>query len=92
MPVQDVRRRLVLIVLPVLERELERGNSGVKSYEIDNQKQEVKQIITQNVETMLDREEKTGGDASSMFIKKARTLKRFTLNNQVTIVASPGSP
>jgi len=71
----------ILIILPVLERELERGNSGVKSYQIDNQKTEIKEIITQNVEIMLDR----GG--SNMI----RTLDRFALTNQVKWGVGPGT-
>lgn len=81
-----------LVIQPVLERELQRGNSGVRTHEIENQELDVKAIIKQNVEVMLDRDEKAAEpDAKStqlesaalVFKKKTRALKRLHLSSQI---------
>lgn len=79
-------------IYPVLERELDHGNSGENVYQIENQIHEVKSTMLCNVEMMLDRSEKISDleskssqmeQATLLFKRKSRRLRRFHLSNQV---------
>jgi len=68
----------ILVILPVLERELERANSGVKTHQSDSLPlpQEVRNAILQNVEVLLERD---------------RSLKRHQLEKQTKFNISVGN-
>merc|ERR1712032_321861 len=79
-------------IRPALEREVSRWNSGDKTHLIHNQLQEVKEVMCENVEKMLDRRERLSeieakssdlGKASLLFKQKSRSLQRQHLMNQV---------
>lgn len=89
---QQDRHKVESALLPVLQRELDNANTGLKQFQIENQVSEVRQIMLQNVEVMLDRQDRLNDleQKSSNFEGAARTfqsgsrrLRRFHLMNQV---------
>ena len=85
---------------PVLRRELDHANSKRKIDELHNQISDVRAIMEQNVEMILDRQEdleslagKTEALASgaNAFRKKTRALRRWHLWNQVKFGVTVGT-
>ena len=86
------RSRIQANIQPMLERELENANTGLKKFQIENQITEVREIMMQNVEVMLDRQERLDDlegksnnltAATQAFQTGSRKLHRFHLMNQV---------
>jgi hypothetical protein len=89
--VQD-RSKAEASLRPLLERELDNANTGLKQFQIENQITEVREIMMQNVEVMLDRQERLNeldgksaslSSATQAFQTGSRKLRRFHLMNQV---------
>jgi len=91
---QDQTQLLELhkVMEPILRREMEHANSSRRIDQIQDQLSDIKQIMQNNVEMILDRqdalealEEKTSKleEASKIFRKRTRTLRRWHLMNQV---------
>jgi len=72
-----------LVILPVLERELERGNSGLKEHRIAHQAHEINIVINENIEFILEREEKASDSATALIKRNTRTLRRAHLSSQI---------
>lgn len=86
------RSKIEAALRPVLERELDNANTGLKQFQIENQIGEVRQIMMQNVEVMLDRQDRLQDlegksqnfeSAAHTFQSGSRRLRRFHLMNQV---------
>ena len=77
---------------PVLQREVNSANSKRKIDELQNQISEVRKIMEQNVEMILDRQEALESlqeateqlsQGANTFRKRTRALRRWHLMNQV---------
>lgn len=86
------REAIESTILPILERELERGNSWLQEYQIDNQIHETKALITQNIEVILERYEmqmETESQSSQIesatrfFKRGSRAFRRMQTAGQV---------
>lgn len=77
---------------PILQREVEHGNSMDKIQQVQNQIQGVRELMTRNVDMILDRQEKLESieaktndlkDAAYKWRRGTRKLRRWHLMNQV---------
>lgn len=84
---------------PMLQQRMEQASSGGKAAMISKHVGEVKEIMNENIELMLDRTEKLDelenksdamAAASKQFHKGARQLKRFKVTQQAKLGAAAG--
>uniref|UniRef100_A0A7S1TW33 V-SNARE coiled-coil homology domain-containing protein n=1 Tax=Phaeomonas parva TaxID=124430 RepID=A0A7S1TW33_9STRA len=91
-PPKPSQRQMQDVIVPRLEQEIQRINTNNKLSELAGKVDDVKSIMIQNVDMILERQERLEAlenqseglmEASQMFRTNARKLKRWHLMNQV---------
>lgn len=80
------------VMEPILSREMQHANSSSQIEQIQNQLDDIKAIMHSNIETILDRQDQLEAleqkasdlnNASSLFRKNTRKLRRWHIMNQI---------